>query len=194
MRMARALRPALVTLLLAASVGCAKKRISPPPAPEVPASQGKVAYEFVADATMGKPQLAEHQEFVTPRPQKAFVAAEYPARPLAAKAPPYSIGVRIVINTEGRVSSISDSKIALSTPGPFAADFRASVERAVMRWRFTPGHIDQLEDGDDVDDDGKPDSVRLVGSEPVPVFYDVRFDFEIVDGHGRVTSTAPRVP
>lgn len=194
MRMAWVLRPALVTLLLAASVACAKKRISPPPAPEEPASRGKVAYEFVADATMGKPQLGDHQEFVTPRPQKALVPPEYPARPLAAKAPPCSVGVRIVINTEGRVSSISESKLAPSTPGPFAADFRASVERAVMRWRFMPGHIDQLEDGDDVDDDGKPDYMRLVGTDLVPVFYDVRFDFEIVDGHGRVTSTAPRVP
>ena len=193
MAITKTLRPALVVLLFASSLACAKKRV-PSPIPPEDSHQGKVGYEFVADATAGQPQLDDHQEFVTPRPQRALVTPEYPVRPLTEKAPPYSVGIHIVINTEGRVSSISDSKLAPSTAGPFAADFRAAVERAVMRWRFTPGHIDQLEDGDDVDDDGIPDSKHLVGSDLVPVFYDVGFDFEIIDGQGRVTSTAPRAP
>ena len=100
--------------------------------------------------------------------------------------------VRIVIDTEGRVSSVADSQLAPSTAGVFAADFREAVETAVRRWRFLPGHIDQLENGDDVDDDGKADYVRIVQRDLVPVFYDVRFDFEIVDGRGRVNSTAPK--
>ena len=79
-----------------------------------------------------------------------------------------------------------------SSPGPFAAAFRGSVERAVRRWRFTGGRIDQIEDGNDLDGDGQPDYTRVVASDPISVFYDVRFDFEIVAGEGKVRSTAPR--
>jgi hypothetical protein len=179
-------------LLLAGALGCVRRQLPPPVEPSPP-SRGKVAYEFIADPSIGKPQNKEHREFVTPRPERTLALPSYPERPLVAKAPSYTVVVRIVIDTEGRVSSVADSQLAPSTAGAFAADFREAVDTAVRRWRFLPGHIDQLEDGDDIDDDGKPDYVRVVESDLVPVFYDVRFDFEIVDGRGRVNSTAPQI-
>ena len=191
MRIGTAIGRTTRALLLAGALGCVRRQLPSPVEPSPP-SRGKVAYEFIADPSIGKPQNTEHQEFVTPRPERALALPSYPERPLAAKAPSYTVVVRIVIDTEGRVSSFADSQLAPSTAGVFAADFREAVETAVRRWRFLPGHIDQLENGDDVDDDGKADYVRIVQRDLVPVFYDVRFDFEIVDGRGRVNSVAPK--
>ena len=191
MRMRTAIGRVTNALLLAGALGCVRRQLPPPVGPSPP-SRGKVAYEFIADPSIGKPQNTEHLQFVTPRPEQTLALPSYPERPLAAKAPSYTVVVRIVIDTEGRVSSFADSQLAPSTAGVFAADFREAVETAVRRWRFLPGHIDQLENGDDVDDDGKADYVRIVQRDLVPVFYDVRFDFEIVDGRGRVNSTAPK--
>jgi len=44
------------------------------------------------------------------------------------------------------------------------------VLRTLRHWRFTPGYL---------------------GFERVPVFYDFRFDFEIVDGEGVVRTNVP---
>lgn len=183
------LRPVLMILLVAVVLACARHHIQPLPAPEGPSASGRVGFQFIANPTAGVAQV-EHQEFVTPTPQRALTPPEYPAGPLLANAPHYSVAIRIVIDTDGHVTSVVDSPLQASTAGPFASDFRAAVESAVHRWRFQPGHIDQLEEGDDVDGDGKPDYVRVVKRDPVSVFYDVRFDFEIVAGRARVMSSA----
>ena len=127
---------------------------------------------------------------MAPNPIGRLVPAVYPAAALAAGAAPASVGLRIVIGDDGFVADVQDSPVAPSTASPFAAEFRAAAEIAVKRWRFTAGRIDQYEDGQDVDNDGKPDSKSLVRSDRIRVFYDVRFDFEIVAGEGRVRSSA----
>lgn len=187
------LRTAFVCALLASAIGCAKHAGSIPPAPQ-PSDKGAVGYEFIANAAPGSLTNTEHQEFITPTPLRKLLPPEYPERPLLEKAPHYEVTIRIVIDTEGRVSMVSDSPLGISTAGPYAQDFRRAVEATVRRWRFLPGRIDQLEDGDDVDDDGKPDSVHVARSDFVPVFYDVRFDFDIVAGEGRVSSSATPGP
>jgi hypothetical protein len=50
--------------------------------------------------------------------------------------------------------------------------------------------MDRYQEGADVDGDGKSDSRMRAESIPVPVFYDVRFDFAIVGGEGTVTTSA----
>ena len=52
------------------------------------------------------------------------------------------------------------------------------MDNAVRGWRFTPGAIQQTREGE-------------ASSRPVRVYYDVRFDFEIVRGQGRVTIVGP---
>lgn len=48
-----------------------------------------------------------------------------------------------------------------------------------------------MKDGNDVDGDGKSDYKIAVRLEVVPVYYDVRFDFTIVEGKAR-RSSPPR--
>jgi len=154
------------------------------------AASGRVGFKFIADPKAAPPHLTDHQELVPPDAIGKLVTPEYPRAPLEAHAAPASVVLRIVIGPEGHVADVLDSPLMLSTPSPFAAEFRASAETAVRRWRFTPGRIDQYEDGQDVDGDGKPDSTHIVRSDTIRVFYDVRFDFEIVRGEGRVRSSA----
>jgi hypothetical protein len=144
----------------------------------------------VADPSVSPPKVTDDQELVPPGPMSRLVPPIYPAAALAAKAAPASVGLRIVIGEEGFVVDVRDSPVAPSTPSPFAAEFRSAAEIAVKRWRFAPGRLDQYEDGQDVDADGVPDSRSLARSDPIRVFYDVRFDFEIVSGAGCVRSSA----
>jgi hypothetical protein len=153
---------------------------------------GKSSYTFVADPSVSPPKVSDHQELIAPDALGKLVDPIYPESALAARAAPASVTLRIVIGEDGFVSDIKDSPLGASTDSPFAAEFRAASEVAVKRWRFTPGTIAQYEDGADVDNDGQPDSQSLLRSDPIRVFYDVRFDFEIVEGKGRVHSSAGR--
>jgi hypothetical protein len=62
-----------------------------------------------------------------------------------------------------------------------------------MKWRFMPAEFTRLAPGDDYDKDGKPDFRRIVARKEIPVYIDVRFEFEIVDGKGMVR-TGSRTP
>jgi len=62
----------------------------------------------------------------------------YPRRALAAKAGWATVGVKITVDSTGRVTDIRPSILTLSTPGPFAADFREAVELALRQWKFYP--------------------------------------------------------
>jgi len=153
-------------------------------------TRGKVGFEFIADPSVTPPKVTDHQEIVAPDAIGKLVGPVYPSAALAARADPASVVLRIVIGADGHVSDVQDSPLMRSTPSPFAADFRAAADMAVRRWRFTSGRIDQYEDGPDLDGDGAPDSTHLARSDNIRVFYDVRFDFEIVGGEGRVRSSA----
>ena len=188
------MRAASPRLLAAASIigllGCTHAPPRPP-IPETPSpGRGQVGFEFIADPKTAPPKVADHQKLVAPSPIGKLVVPGYPPAPYAAHAAPASVVLRIVIGTDGHVLDVQDSPLMSSTPSPFAADFRAAAETAVRRWRFTSGRIDQYEDGPDLDGDGVPDSTYLARSDNVRVYYDVRFDFEIVGDEGRVHSSA----
>ena len=162
--------------------GCPRK-----PAADVPAieDRGSVGYAFLVDPSAGHP--AGH--FVPPEPREKLPLPFYPPEVLAARATA-SVVVRILIDEEGRVKNVTDSPLEGSSPGPFAREFRAAVLRSLRHWRFTPGAIEQVEDGPDADADGKPDYRTTSSMSAVRVFYDVRFDFDVVSGEGRVRSSA----
>jgi len=184
----------VVLLLAIGMAGCAHKTRAPQtPVPQEPPavpSSGLTDFTFIADPSVAPPKVTDHQELIAPNPIGKLVSAIYPPEALAAGAAPASVGLRIVIGEDGFVADVHDSPLAPSSPSPFAVAFREAAEIAVKRWRFTPGEIVQYEDGQDVDDDGVPDSKSLARSDRIRVFYDVRFDFEIAAGEGRVRSSA----
>lgn len=177
-------------LLLAAA--CAPKpapSASPAPDPAVGASSWRV----LADPDAAKPELEEGEVFEGPLPEETLAVPEYPADALAARAGPALVAVRIFIGPDGSVVRVEDSPLLASSAGPFAASFRGAVDRTARAWRFRPGAITATVDGTDVDGDGKPDYRIQTAWDPVTVYYDIRFDFSIVEGKGLVTTSgAPR--
>jgi len=111
---------------------------------------------------------------------------KYPERALAAHDAPHREIVRIVIDTRGIVSQVSDSPMGQSDGGPFAQDYRRAVDDAVRTWRYQPGVLQHVVPGNDLDADGKPDYKVVTSSDVVAVYYDIAFTFEIVDGKGVV--------
>lgn len=130
-------------------------------------------------------------EFVEPSPRTDLGLPDYPQEALAGSVSPFTIAVRLTIDPfDGRVVRVAQSPLLASSEGPFAREFWTAAERAVLLWRFTPGRMDRYEGGPDLDGDGVPDSRMRVESIPVPVFYDVRFDFAIRAGQPQVTTSA----
>ena len=131
-------------------------------------------------------QSSKDGEVVPPRPVGALETPEYPESPLKAKYGAAVVAVRVYLDEKGRVTGIEDAPNSPSTGGRFAADFRASVEDAIHRWVFQPAEYRQYADGKDINGDGKPDYVIVISAKPIPVYFDVRFDFSIVKGRGQV--------
>jgi hypothetical protein len=182
-------RSLIITGLLLGTAGCARHAApaAPPTQSEPDSYRGQSSFEVLADGKQ-KSDLPRDQDFVPPRPIVELATPAYPWRALSAKYGKASVIVRVVIGTEGLVTEINDPPNNTPAVGPYADDFRSAVEQAVQRWKFQPAAYRQFEDGKDLNGDGKPDYQRLVRSQVVPVYLDVRFDFEIVNGKGRVRS------
>ena len=97
----------------------------------------------------------------------------YPPSALAQHAGAAMVGVRLTLDLEGRVASVAPSLAVLSSPGPFAAEFREAVETVVRQWCFRPAEIRHLEM---VADPGGP-YLHLASREPIEWMLDVQFRF-----------------
>lgn len=64
----------------------------------------------------------------------------FPKNALVAKAGLVTIGVRVNVDTEGRVINVGPSMLTFSTPSPYAREFEAAVCAAVMTWHFQPAY------------------------------------------------------
>lgn len=141
--LAAACSPALLAVIVA---GCAH---APTPVAVPARSEGQGRYEFVrppAPPDEGKAAVSVEKaniddQYVAPRPIGDLPEPVYPAAALAANEGPVSIGMRLVVDTEGRVTDISPSMLTLSLPSRFSAEFRAAIETAVAAWRFRPAEI-----------------------------------------------------
>jgi len=126
-------------------------------APTEPPATGASSFTFVeagrTDAAsqvivgdVGEPSAAKYSENYSPAfPLKPMVLPIYPPRALAAKAGAATVGVRLKVDAAGRVIDVGPSLLVYSTPGPFADDFQAAVQAAVMQWRFRPAAIEKIE-------------------------------------------------
>jgi hypothetical protein len=156
------------------------------------AVSGAVSVSFLVPDGAAPPELAPGQRLVAPFPMVRPMP-EYPPEALVAAGPAATVAVRILIDTSGRVAQVADSPLAASTPGPFAPLFRAAVEAALAGWEFYAAHLDTMREKDS-DGDGTADDTELVQFTPVEVYYDLSFEFSVVDGQGTIRFSAPRAP
>ena len=134
--------------------------VHPPPAP--PAKNTGVAV-----------REERNQEVYRAEPILPLATPVYPPAALAARAGKVLVAVRITVDANGRVSDVGTSLAGMSTPTPFAADFRAAVEAAVAQWRFRPGEVRHLETVHDPDGDYQ----RMTSRENIAGTFDVEFTF-----------------
>ena len=181
----RSVAPAVLTATLVVS-GCSARKQVAPVAPHALSPEGKINYSFIFDPGNPALHLPTDVQFVRPVPVDTRTLPIYPEHALASRDGPHREIVRIVIDVHGNVGQVLDSPTGPSDDGPFAADYRRAVDAAVRTWRFQPGILWRFTGGPDKNGDGRPDYKVLTSEDPVAVYYDVRFTFEIVTGKGVV--------
>ncbi len=171
----------LLTSLLI-PISCAKHQVSVAVPPEV--SHGEVSFKFLAGKDSGGKQDSRGWEYHPPLLMGEAGMPSYPERPLATRFGSAVVIVKIVINSAGEVTDVRPEPG--STTGPFAVDFFHAVETALRKWRFTRPEWWLLEEGKDINGDGKPDYQRVIDIKPASASGDVEFLFELVAGQGKV--------
>jgi hypothetical protein len=178
-------RASVAALVLVA--GCAARKPAPaPPSPAATAASGTSSYAFVFDPANPALGLAADVKFDRPRPVDTKALPVYPERALAERFGSHHEIVRIVIDTHGNVTEVGDSPLGRSDDDAYAEDFRRAVDAAVRTWKFMPGVLRHVAPGHDLDGDGRPDYTITTSYELVPVYYDVKFTFEIAGGKALV--------
>jgi TonB family protein len=157
-------------------VSCSHRQSSVAP-PAIPLGMGEVSYKFLPEDKTGGQKDPQGWEYQAPRLMGGPPLPIYPERPLAARFGQAVVIVRITIAPEGTVTDVSAKPG--STPGRFAEDFFQAVDSAVRKWKFTPPQWWLLEEGKDINNDGKPDYQKVVRIDHVSVSGDVEFQFDL---------------
>lgn len=141
-----------------------------------PNPQPKTSYEMVVPKGALRYSLAPGETAVQPIPQKQ-AAPVYPASLVHPGAVPVTVVVQLVMDRDGHVQGVypvSDTDAAANH-----ALFEAAVERAAMRWTFTPLWM-QTPNGD---------GTYELAAKPFSLWY--VFHFKIVKGKP-IVETAKR--
>jgi hypothetical protein len=80
------------------------------------------------------------QTLIEAYPNGDLASPTYPPAALAAHAGWVILGVRITIDTTGRVSDVQLNPLGLSNAGRFTDDFLQAVAATVRTWTFFPAH------------------------------------------------------
>ena len=152
----------------------------------IPASAGQSSFLFLPNEPSPDALPKKDEEIVPPLASGQLALPSYPPAALAAKFGYATMVLRLVIGTDGRIAGIEQSPHKISSGGAFEKEFRASIEEAVQKWVFHPAEWRRLEDGEDLNGDGKIDFRRVVESRKIVVHYDVQFEFDIMNGKGQV--------
>ncbi len=167
------MRTTVAVLSLLVFAGC---KHAPAPAE----GTGHSSFAFV-DPTV-RPPPASSAEKVEPSNRSQWIEATpkypvampiYPKQALKGKAGRSTVGVHILIDTNGHVAEIRPSMLVFNTPGPFADDFRESVELALRQWQFTPARAEYY----DIIHEGDTTYTKVTHTETVETEFDLSFTF-----------------
>jgi len=116
--------------------GTSSFKVVESPAAPPPKSGGKVSVEPT--------NRAQYRDAIVY--EKSIVLPVYPEKALAARAGGAQVGVHLVIDTQGRVSDVRPSMVAVTiAPAEFTAAFQLAVEAAVRQWLFKPARVEYVE-------------------------------------------------
>jgi hypothetical protein len=146
-----------------------------------PTSAG-VSAKMVSDPNAPELQLGPGEEFVRPQLNSDNRVPVYPQQLVALRLPPHTIGVRVTFDESGRAVDVGPSPLVPSTADSYRSAFEAAVDEAVKRWRCYPPRIRKFRPGPDTDGDGKPDYRIMTAQRVFKTFFDLAFDFEIING------------
>ncbi len=180
---------AVALIALFFTISCARHGVPVLVESPIPRPEGAVSFKVLAESSPKEKEDTQGWEFQSARLVGDAVLPGYPERALAARLGPVVVIVRIVVSPEGNVTAVSSK--GGSTVNPFFDDFFRAVDSAVRNWKFTPPAWWLLEDGSDLNADGKPDFRKVVRINPVTAYGDLEFLFEMKGEKGAVRSTAP---
>lgn len=153
----------------------------------MPALTGRSSVVFVeppaapppkAGATASAKESKFTDQFREARPIEPLATPVYPPRALKAKAGWATVGVKVTVDVNGRVSEVVPSMVAISTPGPFADDFLEAVRVALKQWRFRPARIEHVE----TVQSAQATYNRVASSENIEAQFDLSFTFTASGG------------
>lgn len=155
--------------------------------------EGRAGFEFerppaeaaAKDAKVAVQEALGKDEWVPPRALGKLAEPVYPAAALAAGAGPVTMGMRVVVDAEGRVADVGPSVRAWSMPTPWAAEFRAAIEAAVAQWRFRPAEVRHFTTVTNAEGSYR----SMTGSEKTEWALHVTFSFKV--NGGAVVETRP---
>ncbi len=113
------------------------------------------------------------EQTINAQPIMPLAAPFYPVSALAAHAGLATVGVRVVVGTDGRVTEVTSSLASLTMPSFFTAEFRAAVDAAVAQWHFRPAELRHLE----LVKNPGGDFQRVTAREKIEWAFDVEFTF-----------------
>lgn len=137
----------------------------------------------VAATPANEPLVEDH--FVDAVAIPPLAMPVFPKNALVARAGLVTIGVRVNVDTGGRVTNVGPSMLTFSTPSPYAREFEAAVRAAVMTWRFEPAYRYSLRIFRNREGGAAPqESVR----EKTETYFDLSFTFT---SGGKVLTGSP---
>jgi hypothetical protein len=166
-------------VLGAACVLLAACATTAPTMPAAPSLSGIARYEPVSRPDEARYPLQSGQTSNAPAATR-WSDPVYPPALVALHLPTQVLLVKLVIDTEGRVTRVLPEAESPDAHGPHTAAFLDAIQTAVQDWRFDPLRI--------VTWKGSGADRTLISTRTLPYSLEYRFTFSIVDGKGTASS------
>ena len=125
-----------------------------------------------------------YKEIIPPRPIGELRSPAYPENALKSKFGSARFIVRVHLDDTGQVNDIGQNPLEATGENRFRQEFLAEIDKAVRQWKFQPAKVQECRKGRDLNGDGKIDYTIVISTEKIPAYFDVQFEFSIVDGKG----------